>query len=280
LTGGDRRPSVPVMKPSKLKDIITRLGAALEKDAGKSLVVCSTSTLGYALYREHGLQVIPDESHEIDTGGACLLVVTPRADVLSGLLLRIKAVAQSSSALSTSLSFQSKLAELLKSRRGDKANGWENHAMKDVVSLALGHFSKANTRGDIDSQSRRIVDPFTGQERDIPESKDSEDFGGWGDENPLRRLEQARYSLRHRLEIRENSQVHQETREEPALIIYGMAGNVVGRLWLPLVARTTRLTPSLIRRIVTRLVALKYDPSYAQAVLQEMLARSTARKHR
>jgi hypothetical protein len=268
------------MKPTKLKDIITKLGAALEKDAGKSLVVCSTSTLGYALYREHGLQVIPDESHEIDTGGTCLLVVTPRADVLSGLLLRIKAATQSGSALSANLSFQPKLAELLKSRRGDKANGWENDAMKDVVSLALGHFSKANTRCDIDSQSRRILDPFTGQERDIHESQDSEDFGGWGDENPLRRLEQARYSLRHRLEIRENSQVHQETREEPAVIIYGVAGNVVGRLWLPLVARTTRLTPSLVRRIVTRLVALKYDPSYAQAVLQEMLARSTVRKHR
>jgi hypothetical protein len=268
------------MKPSKLTDTITRLGAALEKDAGQALIVCSTTTLGYALFREHGLQVIPDESHEIDTGGACLLVVTPRSDVMSGLLLRIKAAAQSGSARAAGISFYPKLAELLKARRASQAKGWENSAMKDVVSLAIGHFSKTSARDSIDTQSRRLIDPFTGQERDVPESQNPEDFGGWGDENPMSHLEQAHYSLRRRLEIRENLHSQGESRGAVAIIICGMAGTVAGKLWLPLVARTTRLTPNLVRRIVAKLVALKYDPSYAQAVLQELLARSSTRKRR
>jgi hypothetical protein len=268
------------MKPIKLTDVITRLGAALEKDAGRSLIVCSTSALGYALYRQHGLQVIPDESHEIDTGSSCLLLVTPRADVLSGLLLRISDAAQSGSACAACLSLQPKLAELLKAKRDSKSNGWENDAMKDIVSLAIAHFSKANTRDSIDPRSRKIFDPFTGQEKDAPEPQDPEDFGGWGDENPFRNLEQARNLLRRRMENRDGSHTRQETREEPAAIVYGVAGKVVGRIWLPLVAGSTKLTSGLVRRIVARLVALQYDPSYAQAVLQEMLARSTARKRR
>ena len=114
----------------------------------------------------------------------------------------------------------------------------------------------------------------------MPEPQNPEDFGGWGDENPMSHLEQAHYSLRRRLEIRENLHSQGESRGEVAIIICGMAGTVVGKLWLPLVTRTTRLTPSLVRRIVAKLVALKYDPSYAQAVLQEMLARSSTRKRR
>jgi hypothetical protein len=268
------------MKPTKLTDTITRFGAVLEKDAGRALIVCSTSTLGYALFREHGLQVIPDESHEIDTGGACLLVVTPLADVMSGLLLRIKEASQSGSAKEACPAFYVKVAELLKGKRQSRDHGWEMGAMKDVVSLALDHFSKANLHRNKPTHQRRVIDPFTGEYRDVPSGLDGEDIGGWGDEHPMSHLEQARQSLQRSLRFNGSAQPEGGPMCGAAVIVCGLAGLMAGKRWLPLVSRTTRLTPGLIRKIVVKLVGLGHDPSYAQAVLQEMLARSTTRKRR
>lgn len=280
LTWARRGKTLSVMKPTKLTDTITRFGAALEKDAGRSLVVCSNSTLGYALYREHGLQVIPDESHEIDTGGACLLVVTPRADVMSGLLLRIKEASQSGVAKEAGTAFYVKVAELLKGKRQSRDPGWEISAMKDVVSLALEHFSKTNLRCNKPSAQRRVVDPITGEIRDILAGDDSNDFGGWGDERSMSQMEQARQSLQRSLRFYGNSQPQGEPMQVAAVVVCGVAGLIAGKRWLPLVSRTTRLTPGLVRKIVEKLVGLGHDPSYAQAVLQEMLARSTTGKRR
>lgn len=266
------------MKPNKLKDTITRLGAALEKDAGQSLVVCSTNTLGYALFREQGIQVLPDESHEVDTGGSCLLVITSRAAVISGLILRMKDVVEAEVSPTVYAQFCVKLAVLLKGKRDVKAKGWEEGAMKDAVSLALDYFSK-NPIGAKKAQPRKKVDPFTGQSAELPDELPQGDSGAWGDELPLGYWTHAKRTLRNSMQVQEGPSKG-ESESAPAIIVCGVAGSIVGRLWLPLVDRTVKLTPGLVRRIVARLIRLKYDPSYAQAILQEMLARSKPPRHR
>jgi hypothetical protein len=266
------------MKRSKLTDIITRLGGALEKDAGRSLVVCSTNVLGYALFREHGLQILPDESHEIDTGGSCVLIVSARADVMSGLALRIKDAVEADAAKESIASFCLKLAELLKAKRDSKEPGWEAVAMKDAVSMAIGHFSKST---DIDKkrEPRKRIDPFTGQDLPLPDETPDVELGGWGEVDPMYHLQRARRSLRGAMDISEARRGSIAADQGP-IMVCGVAGIMAGKRWLPLVDRATKLTTGLIRRIVARLVRLKCDPSYAQAVLQEMLARSTSRNRR
>jgi hypothetical protein len=270
------------MKPNKLMDTITRLGAALEKDAGQSLVVCSTNSLGYALFREQGMQVLPDESHEVDTGGGCLLIVTNRAAVMSGLILRMKGVVEAEVSPTVYAQFCVKLAVLLRGKRDGKAKGWEEGAMKDAVSLALDYFSK-NSVGAKKAQPRKKVDPFTGQSAELPAELPDKlpqgDGGAWGDELPLGYWTHAKRTLRNAMQVQEGPSKG-ESESAPAIIVCGVAGSIVGRLWLPLVDRTVKLTPGLVRRIVARLIRLKYDPSYAQAILQEMLARSKPLRHR
>lgn len=266
------------MKPNKLMDTITRLGAALERDGGQSLVVCSTNTLGYALFREQGIQVLPDESHEVDTGGGCLLIITNRAAVMSGLILRMKDMVQAELSPAVYAQFCVKLAVLMKDKRDAKIKGWEEGAMKDVVSLALDYFGK-NLAGSKKAQPLKKVDPFTGQSAELPDELPQGDISAWGDEIPLGYWKHAKRTLRHALQVQEGpGKDGSET--APAIIVCGVAGSLVGRLWLPLVDRTVKLSPGLIRRIVARLIRLKYDPSYAQAILQEMLARSTPKRHR
>jgi|GEM_PF-4579197 len=262
------------MKPNKLMDTITRLGAALEKDAGQSLVVCSANTLGHALFREQGIQVLPDESHEVDTGGSCLLIITSQAAVMSGLILRMKDVIEAEVSPTVYAQFFVKLAVLLRGKREGKVKAWEEGAMKDAVSLALEYFSK-NSVGGKKAQPRKKVDPFTGQSDELPQG----DGGAWGDEFPLGYWTHAKRILRRSMQVQEGRSKG-EFESAPAIIVCGVAGSLVGRLWLPLVDRTVKLTPGLVRRIVARLIRLKYDPSYAQAILQEMLARSKPPRHR
>ena len=266
------------MKPKKHMDTLMKLGAALEKNAGRSLIVRSTNILGYALFREYGLQILPDESHEIDTGGHCLLVLTTRADVMSGLALRIKEAVQADVPQSVTAQYYVKLSALLKTKRESKEPGWEGGAMKDAVSLALSHFSQIPNR-DQKSDSRNKTDPFTGLPIEALEEPQTEEFGEWLDEHPMAYFELSRRSLRRPIQLRDIKRTD-ETINATAIIICGVAGTVAGKLWLPLVDRTTKITPRLIRRIVNRLVLLKYNPSYAQAVMQEMLARSKPRNRR
>lgn len=266
------------MKPNKLMDTITRLGAALEKDAGQSLVVCSTNTLGYALFREQGIQVLPDESHEVDTGGSCLLIITSKAAVMSGLILRMKEEIQAEVSPAVYAQFYVKLASLLRSKRDGDINSWEEGAMKDAISLALDYFGK-NLDGGEKAQPRKKLDPFTGQSAELPDELTQGDSGAWGDELPLGYWTHAKRTLRHTMQV-QAGRSKGESESAPAIIVCGVAGSLVGRLWLPLVDRTVKLTPGLVRRIVARLIRLKYDPSYGQAILQEMLARSKPPRHR
>jgi hypothetical protein len=154
--------------------------------------------------------------------------------------------------------------------------------MKDAVSLALDYFSK-NSVGAKKAQPRKKVDPFTGQSAELPAELPDKlpqgDGGAWGDELPLGYWTHAKRTLRNAMQVQEGPSKG-ESESAPAIIVCGVAGSIVGRLWLPLVDRTVKLTPGLVRRIVARLIRLKYDPSYAQAILQEMLARSKPLRHR
>jgi hypothetical protein len=64
----------------------------------------------------------------------------------------------------------------------------------------------------------------------------------------------------------------------PCLVVCGLPGKVVGSLWLPLPSANLKLSKRLISRLSAELAERGLDPSYAQLILGEMLARSLHQK--
>ena len=66
-------------------DRILRIGKKLEKDGLKAFGT-KTPTGHPSYFRACGLQIIPSEAEEIDTGKTCRLIITPYAASLSALV--------------------------------------------------------------------------------------------------------------------------------------------------------------------------------------------------
>lgn len=117
-------------------DRIFKIGKKLEKDGLKAFG--STTPGGHpAYFRAHGLQIIPSEAEELDTGKACRLVITSLAVNLSGLVTEVLKVIRSQSA---GRRREVALIEELKTKvfKDMTTSGqWEAMVAKDIVSASL-----------------------------------------------------------------------------------------------------------------------------------------------
>ena len=154
---------MPSMTPH---DQILRIGKKLEKNGLKAFGT-KTPTGHPAYFRACGLQIIPSEFEEIDTGKTCRLIITPYAASLSAL------VADLVKALKTGASGAQRteaLVEEMKTKTfkdAPRAGEWEGVAAKDIVSSALKiaerYFSESRTEEQDDGS---MMDPFTGEIHD------------------------------------------------------------------------------------------------------------------
>jgi hypothetical protein len=125
------------MKP---KDRVLSVGRKLDKKGLASFKMATPS--GHpAYYRSNGLQIIPSEVEEIDTNGRCLIIITPEAASLSGLVMTLLQIlgqgeAGPRRAFAAVTQFKTLLA-------GKRLGGWELSAAKDIVTASLSLADKA-----------------------------------------------------------------------------------------------------------------------------------------
>jgi hypothetical protein len=144
-------------------DRILKIGKKLEKDGLKAFR--AKTPMGHPVYfRASGLQIIPSEAEEIDTGKTCRLIITPLAASLSAL------VADLIKALKAGTSGPQRieaLMEVLKTKTfkdAPRSGEWEVAAAKDMVSSALKIAERTFYVSRSEEQDEwSIVDPFTGE---------------------------------------------------------------------------------------------------------------------
>jgi hypothetical protein len=144
-------------------DRILRIGKKLEKDGLKAFGT-KTPTGHPAYFRACGLQIIPSEAEEIDTGKTCRLIITPLAGSLSALVTDlIKALKTGASGAQRTEA----LMEEMKTRTFKDAprfGEWEVAAAKDIVSSALKIAERTFTVSLSEEQDDlSMMDPFTGE---------------------------------------------------------------------------------------------------------------------
>jgi hypothetical protein len=151
---------VSAMTPT---DRILKIGTKLEKNGLKAFGAKTPS--GHpAYFRSGGLQIIPSEAEEIDTGHSCRLVITPLAANLSSLVTDLINVLNKAPAGQQRAEM---LVEEMKTKtfKDDaRAGDWEVAAAKEIVSIALKTSERAISElshDEPDDWSR--IDPFTGE---------------------------------------------------------------------------------------------------------------------
>jgi hypothetical protein len=144
-------------------DRILRIGNKLEKDGLKAFSA-KTPTGHPAYFRACGIQIIPNEAEEIDTGKTCRLIITPFAASLSALVSDlIKALkAGASGAQRTEALIEEMKTKTFKDAA--RAGEWEDVAAKDIVSSALKIAERSYSESRTEEQDDwSMMNPFTGE---------------------------------------------------------------------------------------------------------------------
>jgi hypothetical protein len=144
-------------------DRILKIGKKLEK-MGLSAFQMKTPSGQPAYFRSYGLQIIPSEAEEIDTGHSCRLMITPHAAQLSAFVeevLKVLLGLPSGKSRAVSLVSEMKSMRFNASRR---VEGWETIAAKDVVTsalkIAVQRYEKSSLTAPHEAEQ---IDPFTGE---------------------------------------------------------------------------------------------------------------------
>lgn len=151
---------VPVMTPT---DRILKIGSKLEKK-GLSAFGAKTPSGHPAYFRSGGLQIIPSEAEEIDTGKTCRLIITPLAASLSSLVSDLINILNKAPA-------GQQRAEMLVEEMKNKtfkdharAAGWEVAAAKEIVGISLKISERSISEPSLDEPDDwSRIDPFTGE---------------------------------------------------------------------------------------------------------------------
>ena len=144
-------------------DRILKIGTKLENDGLKAFVA-TTPTGHPAYFRACGLQIIPSEAEEIDTGHSCRLVITPLAASLSSLVTDLVNVLKAAPA--GQKRFEAFVEEIKTKtfKEVTEAGEWEVNAAKGIVSAALKISDRSFSeppRHEPDDWT--MMDPFTGE---------------------------------------------------------------------------------------------------------------------
>lgn len=243
-------------------DRILKIGKKLEK---KGLEAFGSSTPGGhpAYFRAHGLQIIPTEAEEIDTGKTCRLVITSLAAKLSGLVIELLKVLR---ALPAGQKRVEGLIEELKARvfkDMPTSEQWEVTAAKDIVSASLKLVE------------RRFEDP---------PATDGDDWSGFdpftGEINARRRYRwiHAQESLFHHsgqdrtkdtqpIEARYSKRAFQTAASPQWVAILGHLGVVIAGFWIPVVRPTSLAGPVKQVGLLKALHRKKLKPDIALTII-------------
>jgi len=223
------------MEAMTSSDRILKIGKKLEKKGLKAFG--NTTPSGQpAYFRAHGLQIIPSEAEELDTGKTCRLVITSLAANLSGLVIDVLTVIRTQSAGQRRVEA---LIEELKAKvfkDMTTSEQWEATVAKNIVSASLKlaeHKFEDSPVADADDWSR--LDPFTGA---INESH--RHYWSHAQEIPGRNAGRERSKITQPTEARNSTRSHPVAASLRWVEILGHIGVEIDGFWIP-VASPVRL---------------------------------------
>lgn len=154
------RSFVSAMTPT---DRILKIGTKLEKNGLKAF--SAKTPAGHpAYFRTGGLQIIPSEAEEIDTGHSCRLVITPLAANLASLVTELINVLNKAPAGQRRAEM---LVDEMKAKTfkdDERAGDWEVAAAKGIVTSALKISERPISEPSRDEpDDSTMMDPFTGE---------------------------------------------------------------------------------------------------------------------
>ena len=251
------------------KTQLLKLGATLEKGEEHKIVVKAPSG-DPMFFRASGLQVIPSEDQELDTGGSCVLVINPQAALLSGVIIRCLRVLGLEAGRERAKKVVKEMSERLVRDRGQAAGAWEGQAAKDLVTIALKWSEKPakKERPETTQLGEEIpTDPFTGEP--IPEEL-----------LPQWRMAKRR-AARQMLEGEDT--LMQFTMEACAedkkvtkngwVVVGGLQGVIAADAWYPVVGPEDEIDEKVIRKVAKGLARRGLKPELAMTVLANIRCR-------
>lgn len=252
------------------KTQLLKLGATLEKGEEQKIVVKAPSG-DPMFFRASGLQVIPSEDQELDTGGSCVLVINPQAALLSGVIIRCLRVLGLEAGRERAKKVVKEMSERLVRDRGQAAGAWEGQAAKDLVTIALKWSEKPvkKERPETSQLGEEIpTDPFTGEP--IPE----ELMPQWrmAKRRAARQMREAEEDALMQFTMEACAERQKEVRDG-WVVIGGLQGVIAADAWYPVVGPEDRIDEKVIRKVAKGLARRGLKPELAMTVLANIRCR-------
>jgi hypothetical protein len=251
------------------KALLLKLGATLEKGEEHKIVVKAPSGAPM-FFRASGLQVIPSEDQELDTGGSCVLVINSHAALLSGVIIRCLRLLGLEAGRELAKKVVKEMAERLVRDRGQAAGAWEGQAAKDLVTIALKWSEKPvkKERPDTSQHGEEIpTDPFTGEQ--IPE----ELIPQWrmAKRRAARQMPEGEDTL---MQFTMEACVdHKKEGKDGWVVIGGLQGVIAADAWYPVVGPEDQIDEKVIRKVAKGLARRGLKPELAMTVLANIRCR-------
>ena len=243
-------------------DRILKIGKKLEK---KGLKAFGSTTPGGqpAYFRAHGLQIIPSEAEELDTGKTCRLVITSLAANLSGLVTDILTVIRTQSAGQRR---GEALIEELKAKvfkDMTTSEEWEATVAKNIVSASLKlaeHKFEDSPVAAADDWSR--LDPFTGEI-----SEYHRHYWSHAQEILGRNAGREGSRMTQPIEGRYSTRSHPVAASPRWVEILGHVGVVIAGFWIPVVSPVRLAGPRKQADLVRALRRKNLKPDIALTII-------------
>lgn len=252
------------------KAALLKLGATLAKGEANKIVVKAPSG-DPMFFRAAGLQVIPSEAEELDTGGSCILVINAHAALFSGVIIRCLRVLGLEAGCGRAKKFVKEMAECLVRDRGQAAGTWEGQAAKDLVTIALKWVEKPEKKdrpGRHQSDEEIPTHPLTG------EPMPDELIPHWRKAR-LRAVRQMRESDEDTLMqfTMETCAEDKKAEKEGWVVIGGLHGVIAAGAWYPVVGPDDQIDEKVIRKVAKGLARRGLKPELAMTVLANIRCR-------
>ncbi len=252
------------------KTQLLKLGATLEKGEGHKIVVKAPSG-DPMFFRASGLQVIPSEDQELDTGGSCILIINAQAGLLSGVIIRCLRVLGLEAGRDRAKKVVKEMAERLVRDRGQAAGSWEGQAAKDLVTVALKWAEKPAKK---ERPGRQQLDdeipthPLTGEP--MPE----ELIPHWrmAQRRAARQMRETEEDTLMQFTMEACAEDKKETKNG-WVVIGGLQGVIAADAWYPVVGPEDQIDEKVIRKVAKGLARRGLKVELAMTVLANIRCR-------
>ena len=257
------------MKQDKTSALL-KIGATLEKGADHKIVVKAPSG-DPMFFRAGGLQVIPCESEELDTGGGCVLIINAQAALLSGVIIRCLRVLGLQAGGERARRVVKEMGERLVRDRGQAAGTWEGPAAKDLVTIALKWAEKPVKKERPDGQEPHEeipTHPLTGEP--MPE----ELIPHWrmAKRRAARQMREAEEDVLMQFTM-EACAEGKKVANNGWVVVGGVQGVIAGDAWYPVVGPEDRIDEKVIRKVAKGLARKGLKAELAMTVLANIRCR-------